>query len=397
MLTDGYEPGSTFKAVLLASALSHGMKLSDRFHGERGSMVLQGRRISEAESHEKFEWLDLKQMIMHSSNVVSAKLALKIGPDRFIETLKSLEFGSKTRTGFPGEISGRMLPRKAWQPLTTANIGFGQGILVTPMQMLRAYASFANGGWLVQPTLIKAQLDSPAKPPRRVFSQKVSDDVTAALETVTVGKGTGVAAALEGYRVAGKTGTAQVVDPITGRYSRSRYVASFIGYPVGIEPRLVIFTSIDEPRGGYYAATTAAPLFRAVLNAATQRLSIPATQEVRSLASSPSGEGSERASEAPSLLTDSLKVSLAKAQAPEVPKPEPAIRWETGQEGQQPEIQWKMPGLTGLTAREAIRALQGHRFNLELQGSGLVRGQIPDQGKLIADNANIRLILGEAD
>src|SRR6185312_1645673 len=145
-ITDGYEPGSTLKPVLVASALTHGWKLSDEVWGERGSFTLQNHKISEAETHEKFEWISLKKTIQVSSNVAAAKVALKLGADRYIQTLKLFGFGSKTGIGFPGEISGRLLDRKDWGALTLANVGFGQGILVTPLQMIRAYAAIANGG-----------------------------------------------------------------------------------------------------------------------------------------------------------------------------------------------------------------------------------------------------------
>ncbi len=418
-LTDGYEPGSTMKAVLLSTALTKGMKLTDQLYAEKGSFIVQGKRISEAEVHEKFEWISLKKMIQVSSNVGAAKLALKVGADSYFNMLKTFEFGSRTNTGFPGEISGRVPGRKLWQPLSTANIGFGQGVLVTPIQMLRAYAAFANGGWLVQPSLLKTQLEKtpgsagaglgsgtepPTGPtasvkaaPKRILSQKVADQVSEALRSVTEDKGTGIKANLDGYVVAGKTGTAQVVDPITGKYSHSRYMASFIGYPVGVDPKLVIFTALDEPHGVYYAGETAAPLFRAVLNAATNRLSIPATVEKKLIL----GEGAHPERNARRLLAsasavqDELKLSLAKAVSPDIPTPEAQIQWEGEKGSQEPALAWKMPLLHGLTAREAIRALQGHQFNLEVQGSGVVRTQVPEEGKIIATGSTVKLNLAE--
>ena len=141
-------PGSTLKAVLMASVLSNGGKSSDQVWGELGSFTLQGHRISEAEAREKFEWVSLKKMIQVSSNIAAAKFALKLGADRYLKTLRSFALGSRTGLGFPGEISGKVPARKEWGPLTLANIGFGQGVLVTPLQMTRAYAAFLNGGLL---------------------------------------------------------------------------------------------------------------------------------------------------------------------------------------------------------------------------------------------------------
>lgn len=381
-VTDGYEPGSTVKAILLASALQHGWKLSDRLHGEHGSITIQGKRISEAEAHERFEWISLKDAIKFSSNVVSAKLALKVGTDHYYSTLKNMGIGAKTGLGFPGEISGRIPAKKDWQPLSLANIGFGQGIMSTPIQMLRAYAAFANGGWLVQPTILKTPLPGQqTDPPKRVLSDKVAHSVVEALKAVTDDKGTGIKARVDGYQVAGKTGTSQVVDPATKRYSRSRYISSFIGFPVGIEPRLVIYTSIDEPKGIYYSSETAAPLFAAILSSAATRFSLPAVSDpVRVLAGQ---------------QTDQIRTASAKAipVAAPSPAPKPALVWDG--KTADGELTWFMPSLSGLSAREAIRALQGHRFQLEVHGVGIVKSQSPDKGKPIAEGGLVKLTLGE--
>lgn len=391
-LTDGFEPGSTMKAVLLASALSHGMKLTDQLWGERGTFTVQGKRISEAEAHEKFEWTSLKKMIQVSSNIVAAKLALKVGADSYYNTLKEFGFGSKTGSGFPGEISGRFPAKKQWQPLTLANIGFGQGILVTPIQMVRAYAVFANGGFRVQPSFIK---NGTIEPPKRILSQKVVDSVTEALHSVTQDKGTGINARLEGYEVAGKTGTAQMVDPETGRYSRSKYVASFIGYLIGTEPRVVVFTSIDEPRGVYYASETTAPLFKKVMLATANRLSLP-SQGVPQIVAKASPLSihagvpliNQTVKQKP-LLADSLRLSLAKVIEPTTAGTE--LKWQgTTSKG---EVIWKMPSLHGLTPREALTLLKSHGFQIEMTGTGIVKSQTPEEGHALLESGTVKMML----
>lgn len=401
VLTDGYEPGSTLKAVLIASALSNGWKLTDQVYGELGTFKVQGKKISEAEAKEKFAWISLRKIIQRSSNVGAAKVALKLGADKYLKTLKDYGFGTKSGMGFPGEISGRIPARKEWQPLTLANIGFGQGILVTPIQMTRAYASFLNGGFLVTPRLIKEDGSSPdAQPgvqpgpqkdaPKRVISEKVASDVMNALQSVTEDEGTGLKARLDGYDVAGKTGTAQVVDPATGAYSRSRHIVSFIGFAVGVEPKLVIFTSLDEPHGIYFAAETAAPLFHDVLNDVVNRFSIPPRNETLptrlALNSSKSKKGNQ----------DRIQLSQAKAIALNDieqlnPPGEPTLQWQ----GATPKGQmiWKMPSLKGMTAREAIHVLSGHAFQLEVHGDGVVQTQFPEEGKPLAEGDVIRLAL----
>ena len=378
VLTDGYEPGSTFKGILLSTALTHGWKLTDQIWGERGQFRVQGRKISEAETHEKFEWLTLKKIIQLSSNVGAAKLALKVGRDKYYSMIKLFGFGGRVGIAFPGEIPGYVPSLKSWQPLTLANIGFGQGVLVTPMQMIRAYAVFLNGGWLIQPTLLK-DLAPNSKPvaPRRILSSKVSGEVVEALESVTQDGGTGVKANLSGYEVAGKTGTAQEVDPETHRYSRSRYVASFIGFAVGVEPKIVILTKIDEPHGVYYASETAAPLFREVLADVVNRFAIPAK------AAPVLAHAKSRAAKAPAPFSAAAELTRIVDAKP--------LEY-AGMSSGNPE--WKMPMLKGFTAREAIRAMQGHRFHVDVRGEGLVQSQVPAEGKAIAEGDTIHLVLG---
>lgn len=433
-LTDGYEPGSTMKAVLMASALSHGWKLTDTVFAEMGQgLKIQGRKISEAEAHEKFGWINLNKLMAVSSNVGAAKVALKVGADNYFSTLKAFGFTSKTGSGFPGEISGMMPARKQWQPLTLANIGFGQGILATPIQMTRAYAAFLNGGWLVQPKLIvdPANLarggeegipatrpersgfgfftranaapegpDGGAGPlvpmvkreaPKRILSEKVASLMLENLKGPVDEGGTGTNANLPGYRIAGKTGTAQKVDPVTHGYSRSKYVASFIGMPLDVEPKVVIFAAVDEPRGVYYSSETAAPLFREVLNAVANRFSLPVRPDTpnRVLADA-SGNG-----KGPGKAGDSIKLTHAHpAPAPSIaPEPEIALH-SRGMTGSGHPI-WTMPALKGLTPREALRAFQGHRFHMEVRGVGIIRSQVPPEGAPLVEGDTIKVSLGE--
>lgn len=386
VFTDGYEPGSTLKAVLLAAALQKGMTIKDRLWGERGSIKIQGKTISEAEAHERFEWISLKDMIQLSSNVVAAKLALRVGADPYLSLLKNYEFGQKTLSGFPGEYAGRIPGRKDWAPLTLATIGFGQGISVTPIQMLRAYATFANGGYLVRPRFVieDAKPSNAVIQHKQVITPKTAEGVTEALLSVTDGKGTGVNAALSGYRVAGKTGTAQKVDPQTRRYARGRYIASFIGYPVGVSPRVVIFTAIDEPQGVYYASETAAPLFRDVLQATVNRLNIPANS-TNVLARTKLAE-----SEKPLIIRQSAPLFPVSAPPPVAAISSPVTTSEPSAEAP------FMPNLRGMTAREALKILEKRVARVEMTGLGIVEAQYPEVGNKIGDSTVVRLKLSES-
>lgn len=409
-LTDGYEPGSTMKPVLLAAALNNGMHLTDQIWGENGHYRIQGKTISEAEAHEKFEWLTLKKIIQVSSNVGAAKLAIKLGADKYLSMLKSFGFGSKTDIGFPGEISGRVPPRKAWQPITLANIGFGHGVLVTPIQMIRSYAAFLNGGWLVQPTILKGT--TPPQP-KRILSEHVSLQVLEALESTTQTKegGTGGLANLNGYRIGGKTGTAQKVDPLTGHYSRTKYVASFIGFPLSVEPKIVIFTSIDEPRGAYYGGTVAAPLFREVLNVVANRFSLPTPSGTTLANVTRSAKGAVLKKPLNS-VADEIHTAQAAANPASESAQVPVI--DPNQEAQAPLSQgaessklellsttsdlktvWKMPPLKGLSSREVLQLLEGHSFHLEMKGEGLVHSQSPEAGHGVREGETVIVSLSE--
>lgn len=375
-ITDGFEPGSTLKPILVASALSHGWKMSDQVWGEKGSFTLQNHKISEAETHEKFEWVSLKKMIQVSSNIAAAKIALKLGADRYTKTLRLFGFGSKTGVAFPGEISGRIPGKKELGPLTLANVGFGQGVLTTPIQMVRAYAAIQNGGLLVKPTLLKKSGTVIREQPVRVFSEKISQSLIEALETVTQEGGTGTKAAVPGYRIAGKTGTAQMVDPKTGKYSREKYNSSFIGFPAGVEPKIVVFASLSELKGVYYASQTAAPLFKEVFSSAANRCSLPIRIDTPKVLAEQS-------------FRDNLKLSQSAPNS--IAEVQTLQQAELGQE----DSHFVMPILKGLTPRETFGILKGHRFQIEIHGKGIVSNQSPEPGKRIAEGDSIRLILTE--
>ena len=316
-------------------------------------------------------------MIQVSSNVVAAKLAIKLGQEKFMAGLKNFGFGSRTGIEFPGELGG-WLPstKKAWQPLTLATVGFGQGIMVTPMQMIRSYAAFLNGGYLVEPRLIKNASEKSESPaPRRIMSPEIAATVVDALKSVVDGEdGTGKKAALEGYVVAGKTGTAQTVDPRTKRYSTSRYIPSFVGFAVGVEPKIVILTMLDDPRGIYYASETAAPLFRDVLNAVVTRFGIPMNIEPK----------------APKPLAHNPKASATKLVVSQS-HPVPPVRLELQGSAPDGKLVFKMPDLRGMTIREALRTLQGGTFQVEVNGGGWLKTQSPEPGAKVGELDRIRL------
>jgi cell division protein FtsI (penicillin-binding protein 3) len=383
-LTDGYEPGSTMKPLMLASAINKGvLKVTDQLHGQHGKLRLQGRVISEAEAHERFGMISMKKMIEVSSNIVAAEVALKMGAERTVQSLKEMGFGSRTGIGFPGEIPGWSPGNpKSIRPLTLATIGFGQSVMVTPLQMIRAYAAIANGGIMVEPTLLKRKEKEEFKK-IAVFKPGTAKDVTEALLGVTEGeKGTGKKARVDGYRIAGKTGTAQTVDPRTRKYSSSRHIASFIGFPVGVKQPIVILTLLDNPRGIYYAGATAAPLFANVLKNTVSRFSIPTTEKI----AIPLVESTPTPS--PKIEDDSQTIRTAISSADIVEHSMESVK-EVNRDHP------VMPSLVGLTPQEAISALKPFLPQVQIHGFGLIKRQIPESGSQISEKVRVTLYLEE--
>lgn len=262
-VTDPFEPGSIFKTLTVASALENKIATPDtKFFCEYGRIKVQNHWISEAESHEKFEWLSVSDIIKFSSNVGTTKIAFNLKYPKLRETLDKFKVAQKTGIEIKGESKG-ILSFKAddkVRPLTLSNISFGQGVATTAIQMLRSYAAIANGGYLINPTLLKNE-KSQIKPENRIISKKTAHDLTKMLVSV-VNEGTGDSARIPHYEIAGKTGTAQRVSP-TGGYSG--YIGSFVGFPVNVNRKFVVLVYIDNPKdNGYYGGVTAAPVFRKI-------------------------------------------------------------------------------------------------------------------------------------
>ena len=273
-VTDTYEPGSTFKLVTVAAALEEGIVTP------RTSFVLAPSiKVSDRVIHESHvrgtERLTVKQIIEQSSNVGTITVAERLGAGRLAWWVDRFGFGKPTGIDFPGESSGFALPLDQWSGSTIGTVPIGHGIAVTPIQMARAYAAIGNGGVLVRPHLVE-RVDGRPTPPRggrRVVSREVSRSMLSMLRGVVL-EGTGTEAAIPGYTVAGKTGTAAKIDT-DGRYSTSRYVASFVGLVPATRPRLVIMVMVDEPHGDIYGGVVAAPAFREIARFNLQHFEVP--------------------------------------------------------------------------------------------------------------------------
>jgi cell division protein FtsI (penicillin-binding protein 3) len=279
-ITDTFEPGSTLKAILAAAALEERLvRPDDMFFGEQGSIQVASLAIRD---HEKFGWLTFREVIEKSSNVGAIKVGQRLGKERFYEYLARFGIGSRTGIDFPGEAPGVLRPPQQWSDVSLASLAIGQELAVTSLQLATAFSTLANGGILVRPQLVKAVLkgrevvqETMPVQVRRVISESTARQVTSILQGV-VARGTGKGAAVEGYTVAGKTGTAQKFDATLGRYSSQKTVASFVGYLPAERPRVTILVSLDEPQGELaWGGVAAAPVFSAIARSIMRYLHVP--------------------------------------------------------------------------------------------------------------------------
>ena len=268
-----YEPGSTFKMVTVAGALSDGLVSPSTSFLLPPALRVGDRVIHDAEQRGT-ERMTVRKILSVSSNIGAVTIGERMGKAGLLDWIHRFGFGRLTGIDFPGEVPGFVLPGNQWWSSTIGNVPMGQGISVTPIQMVAAYGAIANGGVMMQPYLT-AQVGAHVRKPaagRRIVTAKVAAELRSMLSDV-VADGTGVLAQIPGYVVAGKTGTAQKALPNGGGYSKVNYVASFIGMVPARDPQLIVAVVVDQPHP-YWGGTVAAPAFRDIASYALQRLEI---------------------------------------------------------------------------------------------------------------------------
>ena len=276
-VTDLFEPGSTLKPFTVATALEAGMVTPNTIIDTApGQLTIGKATIHDAHPSGA---LSVAQVIQKSSNVGSAKLALRLPSEKMWNLFNSVGFGTQPQSGFPGEVSGRLRAHENWKPIEQATMSYGHGISVSLLQLARAYTIFASDGELKSPSLIKQEAAPEAK---RVISVQTAQAVRKMLEMAVQTGGTAPQAQVAGYRVAGKTGTAHKQE---GRgYAANRYISSFVGFAPVSKPRLVIAVMIDEPSSGqYYGGLVAAPVFSEVAGGALRLMGVPPDAPVEKL------------------------------------------------------------------------------------------------------------------
>jgi cell division protein FtsI (penicillin-binding protein 3) len=360
-VSDAYEPGSTFKMVTAAAALEQGLiEPDEQLDCEMGSITLAGVRIAD---HKRFGVLSFREVIAKSSNVGTIKTALRVSNRDFYDTIRAFGFGRQSGIDLPGESPGLLMPVERWPALAKAYIAFGQGISVTPLQLTLAFAAVANGGQLLEPFVVR-QIGSGedariSHPQAVVRGQPVSARTIATLSSllagVTVEGGTGRAAAVDGYPVAGKTGTAQKAVPGRG-YLPDEFVASFVGYAPAARPALAGLVVIDDPRVGYHGGDVAAPVFEAIARKALLYLGVRPERE------RPERWPLEPVPEQPAAEPVHVAEAVPPSAAPGPPPP------------------GTVPDLAGCTARDAVTTLAGLDLKPVLSGRGVVVRQRPAPG-----------------
>jgi hypothetical protein len=274
-ITDAYEPGSTFKLVTVAGAIQDGTVTRNTLFDLPPTLTLYDRTLHESHDRGSVAWTT-QEILQNSSNIGTVKIAQAQGGTRIQDWIEKFGFGAKTGIDYPGEAAGIVVPRDKWSGTSILNIPIGQGVAVTLAQIAEAFGAIANGGRMVPPHLIKRVGAKVPTHPRgqQILSAKAAEQVNIMLQKVVSDDGTGAEAKIPGYSVGGKTGTANKIDPETGKYVE-KYVASFVGYAPATHPGIVVAVMVDEPtNGSYYGGQVAAPAFEQIAAFALQHLHI---------------------------------------------------------------------------------------------------------------------------
>jgi cell division protein FtsI (penicillin-binding protein 3) len=379
-ITDTYEPGSTMKTFTIASALDAGaVRPDDRFDCLMGRMMVGKYSIHDTHGH---GLLTVAEVFKFSSNIGATKIARRLGRDAFAEALGRFGFGHPTGIGLPGERAGVVRPVEKWGDIGLANISFGQGIAVTPLQMIAGVSAIAGGGIYHQPRIVArivepdGTINAPAgTSDRRVMSAASARTMLEIMKGVVEKGGTAPQAAIDGYTVGGKTGTAQKVA--NGHYDPTKWVSSFLGVVPIEEPRLAIIVVVDEPQGGHLGGSVAAPIFKEIAVDALRYLHVPPTSEP--VASGKAGShGGKEAVAAKASAAESDDAAANEAPATDLPLDDDALgedpalaeKWdevagaEGGRAAEAKTAAIAIPDFAGMSMGQAIRAAR--RSGVEL-------------------------------
>jgi cell division protein FtsI (penicillin-binding protein 3) len=370
-----FEPGSTFKVVVATAALEAGLTRPDEIIDCQMGKITIGRHIFH--DHKPYGLLTFREVLEHSSNIGAAKLGLRLGEQQLYEALRNFGFGSKTEIDLPAEIVGLVRHWSDWSGLSIGAISFGQEVGVTSLQILTAINAIANGGYRTRPSVVDRVIDEQGDLVRvrtaertRIMSPETAATVRDAFEGVVV-RGTGRKAALEGYRAAGKTGTAQKI--VNGQYSNTRYVASFIGFAPLPNPRVSVLVQIDEPRGSIYGGEVAAPIFSRIVQETLLQLRVPPDQPT----SVPQPEKAQTLASLEDFIPNATPVRPGPAAGSEPERSETVRVWVGN-------TNVVLPDFHGLSKRRVVSLCLELGIRLQAAGSGFAIFQAPPPGSTIS-------------
>jgi cell division protein FtsI (penicillin-binding protein 3) len=400
-----YEPGSTFKLITLAAAFDQEITRPDEvFDCENGAIYIAGHRIRD---HKPFGLLNVSEILAKSSDVGAIKIALRLGAPRFYDYIRAFGFGAPTGIDLPGEGKGLLHRLENWSAISIGSVSMGQEIGVTPIQLITAVSAIANGGVLVKPHIVQAikrgerivgpDMVSGRGETKRVIRPETAATLRRLMEGVVL-NGTGPLARLDGWTAAGKTGTAQKIDPATGRYSPTQLIASFTGFAPISNPAVTILVSLDSPVGLHEGGQVAAPVFKRIAEQVLPYLDVPRDVPLNprliqaAYKRQMSNEGAMLEDFSPTDFSGQPDEPPAASNpvAPDKPAPHaPEVAMAADEGGD-----ISVPDFSGKTMREVTEMCLHLGLEPLLVGSNLATQQVPEAGALVRRGAKVTVQFG---
>lgn len=391
-----YEPGSTFKIITVTGAIENGVASPDEMIDcQMGKILLAGRVIHD---WHPFGVLSVQQILEHSSDVGAIKVALKLGAPRFFDTIRAFGIGQLTGIELPGENRGLLRPLEDWSGNSIGSLAMGQEVSVTPIQIISAISAVANGGTWYRPRILREiggnapEGEHPAPEPRQVTDERTAAEMREMMEHVVL-EGTGMPARLDGYTAAGKSGTAQKIDPATGRYSATQYNASFVGFAPVNEPAVTILVVLDSPIGVHHGGQVGGPIFKRIAEQVLAYLEVPHdipgtsnTETAKNLPRTPNSASHPSMEEGSS--EDAAEARFQTA----IGKDSPASFASAAGHGDQRPV--TVPSLAGQTVRGVVETCSHLGLMPSLIGDGVALEQFPGAGTQVARGSRVTVRFG---
>jgi cell division protein FtsI (penicillin-binding protein 3) len=395
-VASAYEPGSTFKVLTLTGAIENGVASPDEMVDcQMGQIMVSGRLIHD---WHRFGVLSVKQVLENSSDVGAIKMALRLGAPRFYDTIRAFGIGQPTEIELPGENRGLLRPLENWSANSIGSLAMGQEVSVTPIQIVSAISAVANGGTLYRPHVVK-EIDGgepaalrPSPPAQQATDARTAATMRDMMEGVVL-EGTGKPARLEGYTAAGKSGTAQKIDPATGRYSATQYNSSFVGFAPVNNPAISILVVLDSPEGQHHGGLVGGPVFKRIAEQVLAYRDEPHDVPAPSDLETAQNEKSSR----PDTRHDAAAASAeARFQAAAAKTGQPASAGTTVAFGDPDAGAVVVPGLTGQSVRSVTEQCMRLGLVPSLIGSGVALEQAPAAGAQVMRGSQVTVRFGRA-